>query len=146
MAKKPEANFVQRIHRKIRSSVHKQAMGGTLFNGTPDYYYEGCVNHMWIEYKWYPSKPRMIDLSNQKKKPCLSTLQLRWLQRAWLNKVKVAVVAGYPGGCFILIEGEWTRTITDHIEDYDYPIEEVIRRINGLAGSSRNSRSSEQTL
>lgn len=109
MAKKPEANFVNRIHRKldVGPDFHKQAMGLTSMNGTPDYYYEGCSGVLWVEYKWYPQEPLCVDLHDTKIKPHLSKLQQRWLVRASRNGVSIAVVAGYPGGCVILPDDEW---------------------------------------
>jgi hypothetical protein len=138
---KPEANFIQRVHRKLAPKIYKQAMGLTASNGSPDYYYEGPHGAMWIEYKWYASKPGSIKLATSKSSPKLSPLQLRWLNRAYLNNVEVYVVAGYPGGAFILDNSKWNDDLNP-VEPYDCPIEEVVALINGLANSNRNRRSS----
>jgi len=100
---KPERNFINRIHRKIKPTLFKQGMGLTSTNGTPDYYYEGSEGALWVEYKWYPEEPEAIDLCDTKKKTHLSMLQQNWLGRASRNLVRVAVVAGYPKGCIVLL-------------------------------------------
>jgi hypothetical protein len=112
---KPEANFISRVHRKLDASVYKQAMGLTSTNGTPDYYYEGNAGHLWVEYKWYPEKPKFVDLCDTSKKPSLSRLQQRWLERAHGNKQPVVVVAGFPGGCFVFLGVEWKLHMDEHI-------------------------------
>lgn len=107
MTTKPETLFANRIHRKLNKDVYKQAMGLTATNGTPDYYYEGNISHLWVEYKWYPKEPNRIDLCDTDKKPCLSRLQQDWLARADNNEQPLAVVAGYPGGCIVLAQDEF---------------------------------------
>ena len=109
MATKPEANFIIRIHRKLDTVLYKQAMGLTATNGTPDYYYEGRNGVLWVEYKWYPKKPTVVELYDTDKYPHLSRLQQNWLTRAHNNGVPVAVVAGYPKGCLVFNGLDWTR-------------------------------------
>lgn len=138
---KPEGNFIQRVHRKLNKKIHKQSMGLTALNGTPDYYYEGPYGSMWIEYKWYAARPGSIRLATSKSSPKLSPLQRKWLNRAYVNRVRVYVVAGYPGGCFILKNSKWNDDLKP-VEPYECPIEEVVALINGLAESNRNRRSS----
>lgn len=104
---KPERNFINRIHRKIKPTLYKQAMGLTSTNGTPDYYYEGLKGALWVEYKWYPEEPEAIDICDTKKKTHLSMLQQNWLERANANGVNVAVVAGYPKGCVVMLGEQW---------------------------------------
>jgi len=134
---KPESNFIARVHRRLDKDVYKQAMGLTSTNGTPDYYYEGPHGCKWIEYKWYPEKPGTIDLCNPKKKPHLSALQRLWLNRAIINNVDAFVVAGYPGGCFILKQGIWNKVI-QLTNPFEAPIEEVVRLINELSRGRKN--------
>jgi hypothetical protein len=101
---KPERNFINRIHRKIKPTLFKQAMGLTSTNGTPDYYYEGRDGALWVEYKFFPVEPQgQFDLCDTNQKIHLSKLQQVWLARASKNKVRVAVVAGYPKGCVVLL-------------------------------------------
>lgn len=136
---KPETNFIARVHRRLTEGVYKQAMGLTSTNGTPDYYYEGPHGCMWIEYKWYPEKPTIIDLTNPKKKPHLSALQRLWLNRAMFNRINAFVVAGYPGGgCFLLKDGVWNGIICV-LNQYDRPVEDIVSMINELK-RGRSSR------
>lgn len=110
---KPERNFINRIHRKIKPTLFKQAMGLTSTNGTPDYYYEGSLGAIWVEYKFFPVEPMgQFDLCDTKQKIHLSKLQQIWLERANDNGVDVAVVAGYPKGCVVLLDDEWKSANT----------------------------------
>ncbi len=143
---KPERNFINRIHRKIQPTLYKQAMGLTSTNGTPDYYYEGAeLSELWVEYKWYPEEPKEIDLCDTKKKTHLSMLQQNWLERANGNNVNVAVVAGYPKGCVVLLGGQWLSAVTTStrflIEDHKWTELEWAEYLNDLdtQGSRNNS-------
>jgi hypothetical protein len=142
---KPERNFINRIHRKIKPTLYKQAMGLTSTNGTPDYYYEGLRGELWVEYKWYPEEPQEINLCDTKKKTHLSMLQQNWLRRANTNCVDVAVVAGYPKGCVVLLDSNWQDQNTTSerflIEDHKWTELEWAGYLDDLdlQGSSRHS-------
>ena len=136
MTTKPEANFVKRIHSKLNKNLYKQAMGLTVTNGTPDYYYEGKLNYLWVEYKWYPTEPTFVDLYNTARKPSLSMLQQHWLKRAHTNNINTAVVAGYPKGCIILQGLEWeTPWNNSALEDHIYEESAWIDYLNELESS-----------
>jgi len=139
VATKPESNFIKRIHRKMNQEIYKQAMGLTATNGTPDYYYEGDNGTLWVEYKWYDKEPAQVRLFDTTTKPHLSKLQQTWLKRATNNGVKIAVVAGFPGGCFILYGNEWELTWSSKGAKF-YTIKftesDWVEELNDLIGSS----------
>jgi len=53
---------------------------------------------LWVEYKFYPKLPPVIELCNLAKSTNLSKLQQQWLQRAYNNRVPVAVILGWGSG------------------------------------------------
>lgn len=103
----PERKFINKVHNQLdpewRTFVQCNTgiIGG---NGTPDYYYEVLGTATWIEYKvTYTKKlPKVIDLNDQKKRYALSPFQRRWLNRAYDNKVRVAVALGSEDGEVLL--------------------------------------------
>lgn len=121
MARKPEANFVDRVHRALPRSVFHQSMGLTATNGTPDVYYEGKRGQLWVEYKWMETIPPVFNLVTSRK---LSKLQLKWLLRCFDNNRHCAVIVGSPHGCVILDEPVWDQDIdTDvWIENFENTI------------------------
>lgn len=61
-------------------------------NGTPDYYYDGPVRDLWIEYKLLKTAPRDGNVRG-----ALTALQLAWLERRYrLPMPNVAVIVGLP--------------------------------------------------
>ncbi|NIT13216.1 MAG: hypothetical protein GTN99_02930 [Candidatus Dadabacteria bacterium] len=94
MGQKPEARFIQSIERYLSPLVYRQSMYTPYSNGTPDRYYEGPYNQLWVEYKFTTAlKPRPfkpIDL--------VTKLQAKWLLRAYKNGIPVAIILGNPKG------------------------------------------------
>lgn len=102
MARKPETTASNRINNKL-IDVYFEKMNNPYRGGTPDFYYEGFVNSMWVEYKWYDTKPKQWNLTNPKD-PKISKLQQNWLRRAHNNRQLTAVIVGYPNG-YSIFEG-----------------------------------------
>lgn len=131
----PERRFIDKVHRKLDADIHKQSMTGVAgSNGTPDYYYEGPHNALWIEYKATDGYiPLDIDLVN--KKPGLSALQRRWLNRALYNNVAVAVVFGSNNNneAILLDSGEWEEEL-DRCRLTIFTPEDIAEYIRGLVG------------
>ncbi len=107
----PEARYILKVHRQLLDGVYKQSMTGVMGNnGTPDRYYEGCANVLWIEYKAIDTDlPKIIDLLKGKPKR-LTPLQNRWLTRADFNDVPVAVVLGSNNGSVIFTGSSWAES------------------------------------
>jgi len=111
MATKPEAQFICSVNKHIPPSVHHQSMDGTFTSGTPDQYYEGDIDHLWVEWKFSPSLPPVIDLTNQSQRAKLSKLQQTWLKRAYVNNQPCAVILGTPKGGYIYTHEQWLLPI-----------------------------------
>lgn len=105
----PERRFIDKVHRRLAPSIHKQGTTGMAgSNGTPDYYYEGPTGALWIEYKGINGTfPKIVDLIN--KNPKLTPLQRRWVDRAHKNGVQVAVILGGDQGGIIFTKGIWAN-------------------------------------
>lgn len=112
MARKPEAVFVSSVNKHVPKHVYHEGISQTFRGGTPDRYYEGNKDVMWVEYKFTQDIKRELVLTDPKKKPALSPLQQRWLKRAHGNGRKVAVIVGCPQGGVILPGDAWLDPIS----------------------------------
>ena len=107
MAQKPESRYILRVARHLESCVAREKTNNPYRAGIPDVYYEGNKANLWVEFKWYPRRPEVIDLRDQKKKPHQTTLQQNWLKRSAGNGQLVAVISGTPDGGIILPGLAW---------------------------------------
>ena len=113
MASKPEASFIRSVHKYLpKDKLYTEGMANPYRGGTPDRYYEGNRSELWVEYKYYPILPLIMDLTNQKAKVKLSGLQMKWLRRAHGNGRRVAVIVGCPDGGIVIPGLTWERTYT----------------------------------
>lgn len=113
----PERKYINRVHDALEPEwrMHKQANTGMMgSNGTPDYYYEGFQTVTWIEYKYVQKIPARFLITDTACRFKLSTLQRAWLNRAYSNQVRVAVVLGSEEGALIITEGRWEEYISLH--------------------------------
>lgn len=111
MARKPETDAAKRVNDKL-VGVYFEKMHNPYRGGTPDFYYEGFLDIMWVEYKWYDAKPRTWNLTDPKD-PKISRLQQNWLRRAAENGRKTAVIVGYPKGYAIFENDGWLGNVPD---------------------------------
>ena len=111
MAKKPEGLFIDKVHRKLNKDVYHQGMGLTSTNGTPDVWYEGHHDTLWVEYKWWELIPKEFNLCERKTSPKLSKLQQNWLRRGYERASNVAVILGSPHGSIFLPNVEWGQYV-----------------------------------
>lgn len=107
MARKPETLASERVNKKL-AGVYFEKMHNPYRGGTPDFYYEGFLDMMWVEYKWYDRKPKQWEMDKK-----LTRLQQNWLRRAAENGRKTAVIAGYPGGYAIFENDGWIGDVPD---------------------------------
>lgn len=107
MARKPEAVFVGSVHKHLDKAVYRVGMANPYTGGIPDQYYEGSRSELWVEYKFYPKLPPILDLLNRKARTKLSGLQETWLKRAYGNGRNVAVILGTPDGGIIFHNLSW---------------------------------------
>jgi hypothetical protein len=106
MSKKPEANYVGRVHRALPPEIHRQSMAFTFTNGTPDQYYDGPTRDLWVEYKWRDKAPSRACTTYSPDsaggRGQLSTLQFNWLCRRHDTGQNAWVIVGTPEGGFVL--------------------------------------------
>lgn len=117
-----ERSFIDSVHRQVDQewNLHKQAMTGVMgTSGTPDYYYEAFNWYIWIEYKYVENLPSAIVLTDRSKNYSLSALQNRWLDRAYHNRTRAAVVLGSKQGAIIFVNGAWNLPVdTSYASQY----------------------------
>lgn len=117
MARKPEAQAVSNVHKKLNKLIYYEGMANPYSGGTPDVYYDGPGGDLWVEYKFLPKTPPVVLLTNPKASVKLSALQNRWLNRAHDNGRNVAVVVLTPGkkGCYLYQNRQWELPIKREI-------------------------------
>lgn len=108
MAQKPEAKYKQAVHRHLDASIHHQGMYTPFSAGTPDHWYSGVEDDLWIEFKWDDAAPRRVHLCNpQVKYPKMSGKQQQWLRARYSEGRNVAVVYATKEGGIILEALAW---------------------------------------
>ena len=75
--------------------LYYEKMNNVYRGGTPDVWYSGTLDDLWVEYKWIPKLPvrGVVDLLD-----LLSPLQAKWLGDRMLEGRNVAIVVGSPKG------------------------------------------------
>lgn len=131
---KPESRFISNVHKKLHPDVYREKMYNPLRGGTPDVYYEGFKDDLWVEYKYVKSFPKRTNVF----KPDLSQLQLAWLMRAHDHGREPWVVVGSPTGSVILTEPcDWGGDVWDEarVITIDALVTEIQKRC-GLESSA----------
>lgn len=102
---KPESTLIKHVHNLLHPDVYREKMFNPMRGGTPDCYYMGYADDLWVEYKW---------VKKLGPKPAISPLQAAWLIRAWDRGRRPWVVVGSPAGCVVLREPQlWLARVTD---------------------------------
>lgn len=135
MARKPETALIEAVNKQLDPSVYYEKTSNPYRGGTPDVYYEGPGNYLWVEYKYSPTLPPTICLACEKPKVRLSDLQQRWLNRAFRNNSKVAVIYGWGSGrsrrAVYLDQGKWMREFTrEEFENKALPMSLIAAKIH----------------
>lgn len=95
MSRKPESGFIARVHNHLQKSVWREKMYNPYRSGTPDVWYSGKVNDLWVEYKYIPRLPKktttIIPIN-------LSALQEQWIKNRSEEGRNVWVIVGCPQG------------------------------------------------
>lgn len=129
---KPENAFINRVHKLLTAPVYAEKMHNAYRGGTPDVFYEGDVEDLWIEYKWVPKLP--VRKETQLKLD-LSELQKLWLKRRYHKAREVWVVLGYKEGiktraCIFSSPEGWTRAYNaEELSNKSISIEALAERI-----------------
>lgn len=149
MSKKPENQFIDRVHNRlpikkrkastrarekfpVRLHVHAEKMNNPMRSGTPDCWYSGKGGDLWIEYKWVSPMPvsKIVKASDM-----LSALQLDWLTERYAEGRNVAVVIGCPEGGLILHNpSAWkapfiAEDFCENISDVSFIAEWIMRKV-----------------
>jgi hypothetical protein len=99
MAQGPENRMLNRLKPKLekRLGIYIEKTNNVFRRGMPDWYVEWDGGCGWIEAKfWNRNAPvAMDDETCQRIHDMCSTLQKRWLTRAYNNGVKVAILCGF---------------------------------------------------
>lgn len=102
---KPESRLIKSVHDLLHPDVYREKMFNPMRGGTPDVYYMGFADDMWIEWKWVKKFPKHVV-------PKLSPLQLVWLVRAHDRHRKAFAVVGSPTGCIVFADPhQWKQGI-----------------------------------
>jgi hypothetical protein len=79
----------------------------SYLSGPADVWYSGNKGDIWVEYKFVAKLPRVVNLTDTKKKYALSALQQEWLRARWLEGRAVYVILGMEDGGILFREREW---------------------------------------
>lgn len=111
MSTKPETNFYESLHRRIKKhepKIHVEKMYNPYRGGTWDVWYSGYGSDLWVEYKWLPKIPvRPTTLVV----PGLSALQLEWGAGRYTEGRNLAVILGCPEGGVVYQDTAWEEEL-----------------------------------
>lgn len=110
MATGPETRFYTSIHRLLKKSggVYMEKMHNPFSSGTPDVWYSGNADDLWVEYKWLNKVPARTPIRVYKS---LSERQLLWLRERRKEGRNVAVALGTPEGAWLFEHGSWLDSL-----------------------------------
>jgi hypothetical protein len=118
-----EAQFTQKIHRKLSSEVYKWKISDRFTAGIPDAYYSGNKDDLWVEYKFEKEGPHRRFMN-------LSALQKNWLKSRHSEGRNVAAIQGYEDGSAIIKEGVAWELPLNPIDKV--PLDDVVKYIEGI--------------
>lgn len=80
-------------------------------SGTPDVWYSGTADDLWVDYKYLTKVPKSAPIIVQK---MLSQLQRLWLGRRYNEGRNVIVILGTPNGSWVYdkLSWDWPNGIT----------------------------------
>lgn len=128
---KPENRYILKIHKDLPKGLYREKMANPYRGGTPDVYYEGNKDILWVEYKYLEKLPPTLTLNNPKGQTKVSPLQERWLRRTSHNGRKAKVILGVgskQGVIFDTVEIDKTFT-REMLEQRLMPNEAIVEYI-----------------
>lgn len=126
MSSKPETRFYQSIHKLLPKELYSEKMHNPFRGGTPDVWYSGTLDDLWVEYKWIATAPvrASIKMTN-----LLSPLQQQWIECRYAEGRNVVVVLGCPKGAHVFEGLAWRKNLPPGIDwRTKLEIAEYIRR------------------
>lgn len=133
---KPEARLVTRFNNLLDKvgPVYHQGMFTPYSNGTPDQYYEGHKDAVFVEFKWKPRKATLgnhisIDIAK-----LLSPLQRVWARRRRTNGHAAWVVVGLGNDLVVVDVGKGPLVGVE--SKLVMPLMEVVQFVYSAVGAS----------
>lgn len=105
MAAGPENRYIRSINRLL-PMVYAEKMNNPYRRGTPDMFYSGNIDSLWVEYKFIVNIPKSANIT-----PELSPSQLEWCEARYREGRNVAVIVGTPTGGVVFRHLEWMSPI-----------------------------------
>ena len=117
MSQKPETVFYTAVHKLLPKTVYHEKMHNPYRGGTPDVWYSGNKDDLWVEYKYIKAPPKKAEIHVRKQ---LSPLQLKWLDERYEEGRNVAVILGTPLGSLFFESRTWNSVAVtaDYITKY----------------------------
>ena len=104
MAKKPETTYYTAIHRLLPKDLYREKMFNPYSSGTPDVWYSGTADDLWVEYKYITKVPQKAPIIVQK---MLTALQRKWLNDRYREGRNVIVILGTPHMSWVYEKLAW---------------------------------------
>lgn len=101
MSRKPEAVFRDSVHKYLTKLKRKQSMYTPYSAGTPDSYYLGNKNSLWIEWKFYKQLPKEFHSFDK-----FSKQQVKWFKETKNIENRWAGFGTPKGGFFSYKDNE----------------------------------------
>jgi hypothetical protein len=106
-----ESTYTRSVNKKLPSEIYAWKVSDAFTGGVPDCWYSsGEGRDMWIEWKYYPKLPKVINLVKNKT-PKMSKLQQDWCNDRYDEGRDVAVMIGCPQGVVILQHKAWMHDV-----------------------------------
>lgn len=109
MSQKPETTFIASVHRLLPETLYRMKTHNAYISGPADVWYSGRKGDLWVEYKYTPRLPEIIDLTDTKKKYALTALQQEWINSRYSEGRRVFVILGFKEGGVVFRNGEWNE-------------------------------------
>lgn len=104
MSTKPETTYYTAVNKLLPKMIYREKMHNPYRGGTPDVWYSGNRDDLWVEYKYLKTVPKKAAIDVKK---LLSPLQQKWLIDRYEEGRNVAVIIGTPLGGLIYTGRSW---------------------------------------
>lgn len=101
-----ESQFTAAVGKFLPDYVYKLKLNLRYTAGVPDSWYSGNAGDLWVEYKYFPWLPRIIDLIGGAT-PSITKLQQSWLRARHAEGRSVAVIVGCKEGGVVYPDLNW---------------------------------------
>lgn len=126
--RKKETKFIERLVKKLPSSVFHWKIHAAFANGTPDSWFSDDKGDLWVEFKWVDEAILGVEAG-------ATALQRYWLNQRHKEGRNVAIIVGSPTGVALLRNEEWNRPI----ESFDLSIQDTATWISNEVKHEREA-------